>query len=259
MSLPQKSNATQCGLHWGRTKMATVVSIRLVRAHQRFPLLLMLLAGCAMTARRVRIPGGVYNIGCSDREVCKRNPLRTVRSSGFEIDQTLVTVGEYRRCVAEKRCPELSSWMSTDPREIAIASYEGAQAFCRFRHGHVPSAVEWEIAARGRSGNSYPWGNVWKPQNLVQAKTYKRSGDVSVAYGAAGTRPDVRSQFGVQDLSGAGPELVSSVHRGQVQTRGCGHLFRWIDQAPRECSLARLGETVHSDSIQSAFRCAYSR
>jgi formylglycine-generating enzyme len=55
-------------------------------------------------------------------------------------------------------------------------SLEDAKAYCGWKNGRVPTAEEWEFAARGTTRRKFPWGNDWKVSNLAwnhkQAKLY---------------------------------------------------------------------------------------
>lgn len=211
-----------------------------------------LMFGCA-GRERLRVQCGVYNLGCPITPLCEQNPPHSATTNGFMIDRTLVAAGEYESCVDAGGCPPLTSRLSADPEEVALTTWAGAQAFCRFQGGHVPSSNEWEIAARGHSGDVYPWGNEWNPQKSAMPRHHRRSAHLSVEYRVAGSRPDVHSEFGLEDMIGNGPEFVSSGNR--VLTRGCHYLFRPDESPETKCSLARVNAPPRRGI--AAFRCAY--
>ena len=115
----------------------------------------------------------------------------------------------------------------------------------------------YQRATNGRSQLAdqrpvYPWGDDWKQSNLAGMRSVPRGGCIWLGYDAAGTRPDVRSAFGLEDTTGPGPEWVSA-GADRFERRGCAGFSRQGEQA-NDCKLARVQES--SRSSLSAFRCA---
>jgi len=135
---------------------------------------------------------------------------------------------------------------------VAEVTWDGARAFCVWRGARLPSEVEWEVAARGPEGRTWPWGEA--PPAPERAVFGRRSGETApVGAHPAGATPD-----GVHDLAGNVAEWTSSLYRpypydpddgredpnlaGERVTRGGDHVF---DSAP--------------DQLTGFFRSGFSR
>lgn len=118
----------------------------------------------------VPILGGFLTLGAEHQDTDEAPPHQ-VTLSGFEIQKREVTVGEYEICVNQGSCRP-NHYVTTAASALCnygddtradmpmnCVDYLGAQAFCRFIGGELPTEAQWEAAARGAEGRIYPWGN----------------------------------------------------------------------------------------------------
>lgn len=83
---------------------------------------------------------------------------------GFAIDKTEVTVAQYHECVKAGGCTEpgkseYCNWevKGRETHPINCVDHVQASAFCSWIGRRLPTKNEWELAACGRDGRSYPW------------------------------------------------------------------------------------------------------
>ncbi|MCA9947441.1 MAG: formylglycine-generating enzyme family protein, partial [Anaerolineales bacterium] len=99
--------------------------------------------------------------------------------------------------------------------------WEIAKQYCEWIGGRLPTALEWEYAARGSESLFYPWGNEWDPLRgnfyrtlamSVRPEHLKSASSVTPADGY----PNGVSPFGIWDMVGNLPEWLDSYrHKGQ--------------------------------------------
>ncbi len=117
----------------------------------------------------VQVPSGAFLMGCNpsldDACASGTKPGHRVFLSAFFIDRTEVTVGDYRACVTAGRCTPPDSerscnWIERgrESHPITCVTWRQAQDFCARAGKRLPSEAEWEKAARGADGRTYPWG-----------------------------------------------------------------------------------------------------
>ena len=106
-----------------------------------------------------------------ERLLGRETPQRLVELSAYLISRHPVTVGQYKTFTeaAGHRAPIEPASLSPvagDPHRLPVSfvSWHDAYAFCRWL-GHetgvefrLPTEAEWEKAARGTDGRTYPWG-----------------------------------------------------------------------------------------------------
>lgn len=115
------------------------------------------------------IPAGEFTMG-SDNGESDEKPVHTVTLDAFWIDQTEVTNAMYAKCVSSGSCQEPTDKSSSthtsyygdaefDNYPVIYVDWNMAKTYCEWVDRKLPTEAEWEKAARGTDGRTYPWGN----------------------------------------------------------------------------------------------------
>ncbi len=192
---------------------------------------------------RVRIPAGTFMMGSTpvqmakaialcEREVfasaCREERfIALVRAEGtahpvtlssFDLDLTEVTVGDYARCVSSGACAPAE--LGADARftspdfPVTHVRWGDAEDYCHWAGGRLPTEAEWEYAARGTDGRTFPWGDIYNAHlanHGAWADDRTDATDGYVGLAPVGSFPDGATPLGLLDMAGNAAEWVADV------------------------------------------------
>jgi formylglycine-generating enzyme required for sulfatase activity len=113
----------------------------------------------------VRIPSTPCWIGSDDRS--DEKPLRQVKLPPFLMDKYEVTNEDYYAFVTATGHEAPPIWQGRKPpkdRErhpVIFVAWDDADAYAKWAGKRLPTAEEWEVAARGPDKREFPWGNAF--------------------------------------------------------------------------------------------------
>lgn len=202
------------GQRWSRRYALSMVD---ADAYCEVPALTAMTGYVDTEARRAALAG----IGGVDRT---KLPLaRIVALSAFFIKRTPVTNAEWRRFIdATGRAAAPPYWSNPafDPsifadRPIVDVTLDDVHAYCAWRGTRLPSAAEWEAAARGADGRLFPWGDTAESDHCASIGLYRLPGNKSIPVEDAWRFltsveqfPHAASPFGLLDMCGNAWERV---------------------------------------------------
>ena len=186
------------------------------------------------------VPGGPFLRGVDPKNAGKGNraatPSSTIWVQTFWMDRNEVTVADYRACMAEGRCPKAGpNYQDFDAplQPITGVSWFHAKQYCEAHGKRLPTEAEWEKAARGVDGRTFPWGD--EPASCARAvymdergrscgikQKSKKHADTGRPE-PVGSRP--ATQYGLFDMAGNSWEWVAD----------------WFSPSWKECGAACAG------------------
>jgi formylglycine-generating enzyme required for sulfatase activity len=225
----------------------------------------------AVTDIMVEIPAGPFIMG-SDEGDPEDAPAHEVDLPAFEIDKFEVTNADFTVFVeqtgyvtfAEQQ--GVNNWrdewgIGEDNHPVVAVTWNDAQAYCEWLGKRLPAEAEWEKAARGGDGRSFPWGDEWDP-NKANVKERGLRGTSAV-----GSFGDGASPYGVEDMIGNVGEWTANWYQpypgNTTDDPYYGEQFRvtrgggWFDEEPQSTTFSRnAADPTKTANDDLGFRCA---
>jgi formylglycine-generating enzyme required for sulfatase activity len=194
--------------------------------------------GGGSNAGMVRVPAGKFTRG-SNSDGSDEKPMREIYLSEYWIDTYEVTVDQYRACVDAGKCSkpdtgttycsgewaDRNNWTQNRGKHpVNCVSWTQADQYCRWAGKRLPTEAQWEKAARGTDGRTYPWGEAVPGSdgreygNFADASAKQKWSGWSVISGyddgwatssPVGSFEVGKSPYGAHDMSGNVWEWVS--------------------------------------------------
>jgi len=169
------------------------------------------------------IAGGEFQMGSKETDTQAKEdeiPEHSVILPGFWIMTNEVTNADYAACVATGKCAE-PAISETGPKShyadplyqtypVVGVTWKQANNYCKSQNNRLPTEAEWEKAARGETGNTYPWGESVIDCGLANSNGCKDDTAVVGSYEGG------RSQYGVLDMAGNVREWVSDGYNPNI-------------------------------------------
>ncbi|RIK30388.1 MAG: hypothetical protein DCC56_08645 [Anaerolineae bacterium] len=127
-------------------------------------------------------------------------PKHIVYLHPYYIDQTEVTNAMFQLCIDARVCkvPTMTHLLQ-DPRfanhPVVFVSWSDADTYCKWAGRMLPTEAQWEKAARGIDGRTYPWGDGIDV-------SFANYGGYADSITAVGSYPKGASTYGAMDMVG---------------------------------------------------------
>jgi formylglycine-generating enzyme required for sulfatase activity len=164
----------------------------------------------------VEVRAGNYVIGRDAGE----SRQRLVAVDEFELTRTPVTRAQYESFVAGTGATMPPRWPVPDGRlddhPVTFVDWYEASAYCVWAGGRLPTEAEWEKAARGTDGRTFPWGDEEDESRAAVGIGIKHGSTSPV-----GAHPGGASPYGLLDMAGNVWEWTSTEYpAGERVLRG---------------------------------------
>ncbi|MBF0635095.1 MAG: SUMF1/EgtB/PvdO family nonheme iron enzyme [Nitrospinae bacterium] len=187
------------------------------------------------TTPMVSVPAGEYLSGPNKAKV---------NVKAFEIDKFEVTNAQYKEVAKDFQIPA-----GKENNPATDVNYFDAEAYCKAVGKRLPTSSEWEKAARGADGRTFPWGNKADPGKANVLESGKAS-SIPV-----GSYKDGGSSYGVMDMAGNVWEWVDAYADTEKQYRVLmgGSFFDEMGNSTAYSKIKSIPDDTHD---YYGFRCA---
>jgi formylglycine-generating enzyme required for sulfatase activity len=199
----------------------------------------------------ITIPAGPFWMGSDPARDSQAKedeiPQHLVEVAEFRIARVPVTNAQFQVFVDATGYSSAGSSLQNKEHPVVNVSWLDAIAFCEWAGVRLPSEAEWEKAARGVDGRTYPWG--------YETPDAKRANFGSSATTPVGSYQAGASPYGVLDMAGNVWEWTSSLYQPYPYKAGDGR----EDLSKRGQQDARVLRGGGWNADSKGVRCAYRR
>ena len=205
----------------------------------------------------IKIPASSFEMGTDDEDALPRErPSHRMFVDEYYIDKYHTTCGQFSvfceetgyRTTAERfgaadvykdgqwQWMEQANWRQPlgpgsqideiMDHPVVLVTVGDALAYCAWRSQkegkpfRLPTEAEWEKAARGETGNRYPWGNQPVDSGEFPRANYNRGTPKGTL--PVGSFPHGKSVYGVHDLAGNAWDLCLNVYDENMHKNATG-------------------------------------
>ena len=162
------------------------------------------------------VPAGEFTMGSEKYD--DEKPIHQVYLDDFYMDKYEVTNILYKTCVEAGNCTPPKYPSSTTHSDYYINStfndypvifinWDQAKVYCEWRGAGLPTESQWEKAARGTDGRTYPWG---ERIDANHANYNSNKSDTT----KVGSYESGKSPYGIYDMAGNVWEWVNDWYDG---------------------------------------------
>jgi len=134
----------------------------------------------------VYVPAGEFIMGSKYGDPDER-PMQKASTKAFFIDKYEVSYAEYAKFDPDFVIPE-----GKENRAVVV-TWSQANAYAKWAGKRLPTEKEWEKAARGTDGRTFPWGETYDNTYVVWDRSSTRGGSIAMP----------ESPYGCYDMAGS--------------------------------------------------------
>ncbi|MEW6753909.1 MAG: formylglycine-generating enzyme family protein [Candidatus Latescibacterota bacterium] len=225
----------------------------------------------------VVVPAGLFTMGADSARSDER-PAHAVSLGAFSIDRYEVSNAHYRayaEATGHAPAAHMANTQYNEPQQPVVGvTWSDAEGYCRWAGLRLPTEAEWEKAARGTDGRTFPWGEELDRTRANYGSDWGTGADASdgsFSTGVVGGYPAGRSPYGADDMAGNVWEWVADWYGAEYHSspdaardphgpaEGTLKVLRggsWQNGKSSLRCAARWALDPETDYVFAGFRCA---